>query len=73
MVVEPREVLDKRHMFAELYWLLHDAEYKQKIRSAHYDLPTDIDPEERYMQYLDMETNRIEVVPYEEFIRLILT
>lgn len=69
-IIDPLEILQYRHMFAEIFWSSKFSLYKWLMWSA-VSIPSNLDKEEKYIQYRDTEKNSLEIEKYQDFLKII--
>lgn len=70
-VTDPEELLEKWHMFAELYAMENTENYREHMKTTRVAIPEHIEENERYMLYRDAGKNTISAIIYEEYMHMI--
>ena len=70
IITDPLEILQYRHMFAEIFWAAHFPSYGWLVWGK-ISIPDKLDREEKYIQYRDKAKNSLEIERYKDFLQII--
>lgn len=69
-ISNPTEILQYWHMFAEIFWTINFPSYRE-VMKKDIIMPNNLDKEESYIQYRDIEKGNLEISKYKDFLEVI--
>lgn len=73
LVTDPYIILEKRHMFAELFWMKTLSDFSSLMQETQPIIPKELSKDDSYIQYWDVNKKVVTAVNQKSFEKMILS